>query len=557
MQEKSPVTSPFGPDGQPLVFLRKAFHWTGRWPSPLRQRRIRTLTLLYIKRGAGLLTINHAASAITGHQLLLLAPGMQVAVQPDSLAEWDVHYIAFKLMRPVRAGNGWAIETLDPMPNAYGCELPLADLPAIERLLAQVHSRADEDSDAGALLPWKRQLALAELLYTAMRERNKADRRSVPDAVRECAAYIDRHYADIIRMDELAKRCGLHPSTFSRLFRQIIGSSPSEYLAQVRIEAAKAMLPSPFPLREVARRAGFCDEYYFSRMFKKITGISPSHYTRAVRTQSPGRQLSERMLEPVNVAATYVDEADHLIALGLLPAAVPTDQVPDGSEVPIPYLEPYVCQLPRSGCERHIDKMMLRKLAPELIIAGNFLKDWGVTGLEEIAPTHSYMWEVDWRNIHRQLAAKLGREAQAEQNIARFDTLVRSVRDRMMPVCARKTFVFLESTREGVRISPYMSNGGWLLYQQLGLTPAPFVSVNAWDHFVAPDGAAAIEADFLFVGQRSGSLAVHEQLMGSPGMQQLGPRLIEVPRYPWGKGGPIAFSRGVRLILSVFEKLHK
>lgn len=557
MQEKPPVNSPFGPDGQPLVFLRKAFHWTGKWSSPLRQRRIRAFTLLYIKHGGGQLMINHAAIAITGHQLLLLAPGMQVAVQADPFTDWDVHYVAFKLMRPVRANSGWAIETFDRMPNAFGGEIPLADLPSIERLIAQVQSRADEDSDADGLRTWKRQLALAELLYTAMSERNKTDRRSVLDAVRECAAYIDRHYADNIRMDELAKRCGLHPSTFSRHFRQITGISPSDYLAQSRIEAAKAMLPGPFPLREVARRAGFCDEYYFSRMFKKITGISPSRYTRAVRSQPPGRQLSERMLEPVNVAATYIDEVDHLIALGLLPAAVPTDQVPDGREVPIPYLEPYVCQLPRSGCERHIDKNMLRKLAPELIIAGSFMKDWGVTGLEEIAPTHSYMWEVDWRNVHRQLAAKLGRGDQAEQNILRFDRLVRSVRDRMMPACARKTFVFLETTREGVRISPYMSNGGWLLYQQLGLTPAPFVSVNAWDHFVAPDQAALIEADYLIVGQRSGSLAIHEQLMGSPGMQQLGTRLLEVPRYPWGKGGPIAFSRGVRHMLSVFEKLHK
>ncbi|MNR30163.1 hypothetical protein D3C85_1476040 [compost metagenome] len=102
-----------------------------------------------------------------------------------------------------------------------------------------------------------------------------------------------------------------------------------------------------------------------------------------------------------------------------------------------------------------------------------------------------------------------------------------------------------------------MSNGGWLLYQQLGLTPAPIVSVNGWEHFATPEEIASIQADYLFLGQRSGAQDVHAELLSCPAIQRLGPRLIEVPRYPWGKGGPIAFSQGVKLILSNFAKIHK
>jgi AraC-like DNA-binding protein/ABC-type Fe3+-hydroxamate transport system substrate-binding protein len=546
---------PLAGEGQPLVFLRRAIHFVGKWTSTPRRRRVHAFVLLYIKQGRGELTVNNATIPINGQLLLLLAPGMHVVERADSLADWNVHYIAFKLMSPVRESGGWMLEELDQSSFPRGGEMSVTDMPAIERLIERLREGDDVD---GGLLHWKRQLVLAELLYTILLEQ-KAQQSpySAPDAVRRCAAYIDRHYADNIRMDKLASWCGLHPSTFSRHFKQTIGMLPSDYLMHARIEAAKTILPGSAPLREVARRVGFCDEYYFSRMFKKVAGVSPSVYIRTAGERQQGKERNGRVLKPVNVAVTYVDEVDHLISLGLLPVAVPADHGADGEEAVIPYLKPYIAHLPHIGCEQSINMELLRKLSPELIIAGRFMQSWGVTGLGDIAPTHYYMWEVDWRNVHRQLAAALGREAHAEQNIAQFDRLVRSGRDRMFPVCARKTFVFLESTREGVRVSPYMSNGGWLLYQQMGLTPAPIVSVNGWQHFVTPEEAASIQADYLFVGQRSGALDVHHGLLREPGMQRFGPRLIELPRYPWGKGGPIAFSQGVKLILSHFAKFHK
>ncbi|WP_146200611.1 AraC family transcriptional regulator, partial [Paenibacillus agaridevorans] len=469
-------------EGQPLVFLRRVVHYTGQWPSTMKRRRVGVFSLLYIKHGRGELTVNNVPISITGNQLLLLTPGMYMIEQADALADWDVHYSAFKLMRPVREDGGWSLAPFEPSHFPRGGAMSVTDMHSIERLIERLYKGGD---DADGMFRWRRQLALSELLYMILSEQ-KAQRSpySAPDVVRRCAAYIDQHYKDNIRMDELASWCGLHPSTFTRHFKAAMGMLPSDYLIHARIESAKTILPGGGPLREVARQVGFCDEYYFSRMFKKVAGVSPSVYIRTAGERSQGKERNGRVLKPVNVAVTYVDEVDHLIALGLLPAAVPADHQPDRQETVIPYLKPYIAHLPHIGCELSIDMERLRKLAPELIIVGRFMKSWGVNGFADIAPTHYYSWEVDWRNVHRQLSAVLGREAHAEQNIAQFDRLVRSARDRMYAACASKTFLFLESTREGVRVSPYMSNGGWLLYQQLGLTPASIVSVNGWEHYV-------------------------------------------------------------------------
>ncbi|XID93930.1 helix-turn-helix domain-containing protein [Paenibacillaceae bacterium WGS1546] len=539
----------------PLAFLRRALHFKGKWPHLPRKRMIRMHAIVYIKHGAGEIMIDQVRYPISGNQFFLLTPGMEVMEKFAAGKGLEAHYLAFTLMRSTRKQRQWTVREYEQPHLPDGGEVRIADRARMDSLVGQLYDDGMEDA---GLLRWKRQFALTEMLYILLREGAADDEQSRILMMKRCAAYMDWHYAENIRMDKLAQLYGLYPSAFSRLFKQAIGVSPMDYLMHVRMEAAKTMLRgTTFRLREVAQQAGFCDEYYFSRMFKKAVGVSPSVYNRSRSGASSDNARSARTLEPIDVAVTYVDEADHLIALGLLPAAVPDDHRLDDTEATIPYLKRYIGHLPRIGCERTLDRTRLDKLQPNLIIAGWFLRSWGITWLDEVARTHYYIWEVDWRNIHRELAITLGRESLAERNIERFDRLVRNARDRMYRALIRRRFAFLEMTRDGIRISPYTSNGGWLLFQQLGLTPSPEVSLNRWDHFIEPAEAAAIQADFIIVGKRSGSQFVYESFMREPGIRRIRSKLLEVPRYPWGKGGPIAFVQGVKHILSTFERIHK
>ena len=52
-----------------------------------------------------------------------------------------------------------------------------------------------------------------------------------------------------------------------------------EYLTQVRVEEAKAMLKNPkYNVMQVAEESGFDDPAYFTRVFKKHEGITPSKF---------------------------------------------------------------------------------------------------------------------------------------------------------------------------------------------------------------------------------------------------------------------------------------
>lgn len=82
-----------------------------------------------------------------------------------------------------------------------------------------------------------------------------------------------------ISVEELAKQSGYSVSRFSHLFKEVIGTAPHLYLADLRMEKAKDLLINThYTVAEIGRAVGFADQNYFSRFFKKKIGVSPSEY---------------------------------------------------------------------------------------------------------------------------------------------------------------------------------------------------------------------------------------------------------------------------------------
>ena len=80
-------------------------------------------------------------------------------------------------------------------------------------------------------------------------------------------------------VDELASRIGYCPSYFRRIFNSEMGVSPKEYLVNIRIRHAIALLESGYySVEQVSELCGFTSSKYFSTAFKRITRKSPSSY---------------------------------------------------------------------------------------------------------------------------------------------------------------------------------------------------------------------------------------------------------------------------------------
>jgi AraC-like DNA-binding protein len=98
--------------------------------------------------------------------------------------------------------------------------------------------------------------------------------------IRQIAGEMKDYLENRLVIEELAQRLGYSRAHFSKLFKEIMGVSPKEYLCTQRIERAKDLLHgTALNVAEVARAAGYGDDLtFFYRHFKQRTGISPGAY---------------------------------------------------------------------------------------------------------------------------------------------------------------------------------------------------------------------------------------------------------------------------------------
>jgi AraC-like DNA-binding protein/quercetin dioxygenase-like cupin family protein len=91
--------------------------------------------------------------------------------------------------------------------------------------------------------------------------------------------YIDKNYASNITMEEIADKCSMSYSYFSRMFKGITKLNFSQYLLSVRLREAEYMLATTdMPITEVAFGCGFSSSSYFVSKFREQKGITPKQY---------------------------------------------------------------------------------------------------------------------------------------------------------------------------------------------------------------------------------------------------------------------------------------
>lgn len=97
-------------------------------------------------------------------------------------------------------------------------------------------------------------------------------------------SFIREHYAEDVRLDDVARAGAVSRSTCSRLFNRYAGRSPMGYLIDYRLEMGAARLRSGSePVAAVAAACGFSQQSYFTRMFQRAYGMSPRAYRESAR----------------------------------------------------------------------------------------------------------------------------------------------------------------------------------------------------------------------------------------------------------------------------------
>lgn len=110
------------------------------------------------------------------------------------------------------------------------------------------------------------------------------------ERIKPVLEYMRQNIAEPIRLETLAKLCSVSPAHFCRIFRQITGTAPVQYLTTLRLHQAAALLRrTDRSISQIAAEVGFDDVGYMSRCFKKQFGMTPTQ----VKRQSSGQPNQE------------------------------------------------------------------------------------------------------------------------------------------------------------------------------------------------------------------------------------------------------------------------
>jgi len=100
-----------------------------------------------------------------------------------------------------------------------------------------------------------------------------------PPVITRAKEFIQEHQTEHLRLGHVAKAVNTSTFYFCKMFKKVTGINFTDYLSRVRIEKSKNLLLNPnLRVSEIAFEVGFQSLTHFNRVFKKILGQSPTEY---------------------------------------------------------------------------------------------------------------------------------------------------------------------------------------------------------------------------------------------------------------------------------------
>ena len=107
------------------------------------------------------------------------------------------------------------------------------------------------------------------------------------DPIYTLPSYIARHISESLKVEDLARYCGLSYPWFARKFHQIYSISCKEYIEKVRIRRVEHYLQfTDCDLNYISRNTGYADCSHLVRDFRKFRNTTPGQFRQACRQKA-------------------------------------------------------------------------------------------------------------------------------------------------------------------------------------------------------------------------------------------------------------------------------
>lgn len=331
-------------------------------------------------------------------------------------------------------------------------------------------------------------------------QRENGDMSASLAAVARTVQEMRRRPHDPLTVKDLARQANLGVWQYRMLFKQLTGRTPSDYLTRLRINRSKELLlTTRDKVSQVARSAGYPDEYYFNRRFKQSEGITPKQYAR-----DAGRRRNVIALAGLG----------DLLAIGVRPVAADAQVLSwlaAGDTVGIERVS--------LGSEQRI-----AALRPDIVLANRYTDARLIESLRPAAPVVMLEEGLGMLDSLRSTAGLLGMRGEAAAWIERYEANAEAAGAVRRELARGETALFVHVVRDALYL--YRPEQMPVLYDVLGFLPPPRLLEamrTARRLFIPPAVLAEYAADRLFVvcGTMPGARDTYAELLGGDSWSRL------------------------------------
>ena len=105
---------------------------------------------------------------------------------------------------------------------------------------------------------------------------------STEQLLKNSAKYIESHYNEKLRIDDLSHACNLSTFYYIRAFKRIYDFTPHGYIINIRVAIAKKLLlTTNLTIEEISTTIGFATSSNFIKLFKNNFGYTPNKFRKA------------------------------------------------------------------------------------------------------------------------------------------------------------------------------------------------------------------------------------------------------------------------------------
>jgi len=245
----------------------------------LEPRTVPDYNLIFVTRGTAVWVIDGVEHHLPPGRLLIVPPGV-------------LHH-AFSRTKRITLVSMHVTATLPGGRDAFDVLVPPRVRQVERRTALDRYLRGTLDDFVGAaprnphvMAGWS-QLVVHELIADGA-AKGLLTCRDLDPLVAELLDELTRRIDRPTTLDDLAAFAGYSGQHLNRVFNRSLGITPLRYLMRMRMDrAGRLLVEGKLTVKAVAAAVGFDDPYYFSRVFKQQVGLSPSDYLARRDSDSP------------------------------------------------------------------------------------------------------------------------------------------------------------------------------------------------------------------------------------------------------------------------------